>query len=152
MQVHKLELASGTDPAPRGAARVRVAVATDDGKALNAHFGFARRLMVYEVTARSHRLVQAITFVSSDDDPQDGERIAAKVAALAGCHLVYVLAIGPRAAAKVIEADIFPIKLGAPEPIPSVLARVQAMLTDRPPAWLKRVLDNGSTAKGPHPS
>jgi nitrogen fixation protein NifX len=118
-----------------------VAVASQDGKALDAHFGYARKLMVYDVTPRAHRLVRAMTFASmGDDDLPEGEKIAAKVAALVGCDVLYALAIGPAAAARVIQADVHPVKLGTPQPIAAVIAGLQAMMTLDPPAWLRRQL------------
>jgi nitrogen fixation protein NifX len=129
----------GADQGPR----VRVAIASRDGKALDAHFGFAERLLVYEVTRRAHRLTQVVTCAPEDAAPEPFEsedRISAKVAALAGCHLLFVLAIGPPAAAKVIRANIYPIKVDAPEGIPHVISRVQTMIRGNPPAWLRKAL------------
>lgn len=151
--VRKLELAGASSPRPlaRGGT-VRVAIASQDGKALNAHFGFAQRLMVYDVTPRGHRLVRVVRCASDGrndgvdcmydgrDEGADDDKIASKVAALEGCHILYVLAIGPPAAAKVIQSNIHPIKLGAPEAIESVIARVQTMMTVEPPWWLRKIL------------
>jgi nitrogen fixation protein NifX len=149
MGVRKLQLIEGGTSSPaagRPDARgplVRVAIASQDGKRLDAHFGFARRLMVFDVSRRTHRLVQAIVCPSDDTEPERAEsddRVGPKVAALAGCHLLYVLAIGPPAAARVIRADIHPIKVEAPEPVEAVIARVQTMLRGEPPAWLRRIV------------
>jgi nitrogen fixation protein NifX len=124
--------------------RVRVAIASRDGKALNAHFGFAEKLMVYDVTPRTHRLVQVVTSVADDSRSRTAESeddaIGPKVAALAGCDLLFVLAIGPPAAAKVIRANIHPIKVKDPEEIETVIARVQTMMNGEPPSWLRRAL------------
>jgi nitrogen fixation protein NifX len=140
--VHTLELAGGS--AARGTRRgptVRVALASQDGKALNAHFGSARRLMVYDVTARAHGLVKVLRFVSDGpDDRQEEDKITPKLSALAGCHILCALAIGPPAAARVIQANIHPIRVGTAEPIETAIARVQAMMSVEPPSWLKRIL------------
>lgn len=124
--------------------RLRVAIASQDGKALDAHFGFARRLMVYDVTRRAYRFVQAFSFASDESPECDAERedkVGPKLRALAGCQLLFALAIGPPAAAKVIGANIHPVKVAAPEPITSVLARVQAMMNGEPPQWMKKILE-----------
>ena len=123
---------------------VRIAIATHDRVRLDAHFGSARTFVVYDVTPSSARFVEAIGFDDVADEtgqhagPDD--RITPKVEALAGCALLFVLAIGGPAAAKVVRADIHPIKVKAPEPIADVLARVQGMLAGSPPPWLRKIL------------
>jgi nitrogen fixation protein NifX len=148
--VRKLQLLpGGSDSAsaltlPARGPRLRVAIASRDGKSLNAHFGFAEKLMVYDVTRTAHRLVQVVT-ASVSHDPgcekagHEGA-IAAKVAALAGCHLLFALAIGPAAAARVLRANMYPIKVAEPEPIGAVISRAQSMMSGTPPPWLRKVL------------
>jgi nitrogen fixation protein NifX len=140
--VHKLELAGGSAArVSRRGPTVRVALASQEGKALDAHFGFARRLMVYDVTARGHRLIKVLRFAAEGPDgAEDGDKIARKVEALAGCHIVCALAIGPPAAARVIQANIHPIRVGTPEPIEATIARVQNMMNVEPPWWLRKLL------------
>jgi nitrogen fixation protein NifX len=139
---HKLELAGGSAMREgRCSPSVRVALASQDGRALDAHFGFARKLMVYEVTPRSHRLVSVITFsAQSADDAEDEDKITPKVRALAGCHILLALAIGPPAAAKVIQANVHPVRIGVAESIEAAMARVRTMMTVEPPWWLRRIL------------
>lgn len=132
---------------------MRIAIATQDLKTLNAHFAGARTLAVYEVTADDHRLVEAIRFetASAEDgvhaDAHD-DRITPRVNAIEGCALLFVLAIGGPAAAQVVKRRIHPIKLQRPEPIADVIGRVQAMLRGTPPPWLRRVI---ATAGGARP-
>jgi nitrogen fixation protein NifX len=135
-----------TDEAPAAPAlRLRVAIATQDLKRLNAHFGSAKRFAVYDVTPTDARFVEAVSFGEVSDETgshgDDGpDRIGPKVAALAGCHLLFVLAIGGPAAAKVVGAHIHPVKLASPEPIDAILTRVQGMMTGNPPPWLRKVM------------
>ncbi|ACJ01028.1 nitrogen fixation protein NifX [Rhodospirillum centenum] len=150
MTARRLALIEADDSsAPAGrapaAGTLRVAIATQDMKFLNAHFGSARTFAIYDVTADSRRFVEAVGFSDTADESgshrTDGDdRIGPKVAALQGCHLLFVLAIGGPAAAKVVAARMHPLKLPAPEPIDGVLARVQAMLSGNPPPWLRKIL------------
>jgi nitrogen fixation protein NifX len=154
--VRKLRLIEGGasdvagDRPDRQHPRLLVAIASQHGTRLDAHFGYARRLMVYEVTPQAHRLVQAIACEAEESDrPESEDRIGLKVAALAGCDLLFALAIGPPAAAKVIRANIHPIKIDAPERIESVIARVQSMMTGKPPSWIRKILgDSQHSMKG----
>ncbi|MEO5374101.1 MAG: nitrogen fixation protein NifX [Alphaproteobacteria bacterium] len=124
---------------------MKIAIATHDMKALNAHFGSAPTFAVYDVSRDGHRFVEAIAFdgVSGEDGrhADDGDdRIGPKVEALKGVALLFVLAIGGPAAARVIAARINPIKVPAPEPINDVLERVRVMLNGTPPPWLRKLL------------
>ncbi len=141
----RLSLIGSPTPATEGPC-LRVAIATSDGKTMNAHFGSAKRFMIYEVAPQRIRLLEAAAFEEvsdeSGDHREDGQdRIATKIAALRGCQLLFVLAIGGPVAAKVIKAGIHPIKLAEPESNDAVTRRVQAMLNgaDAPP-WMRRVL------------
>lgn len=132
---------------------LRVAIATQDGKTMNAHFGSARRFVVYEVGPARSRLVEAVVFdgVSDESGTHRGDdRIGAKIDALRGCQLLFVLAIGGPAAAKVVSARIHPIKLATPEPIDDVIAKVQALMTGTPPPWLRRVLVSAASQPRSH--
>ncbi|WP_026379581.1 nitrogen fixation protein NifX [Afifella pfennigii] len=142
----------GVGQAGAGEPKLRVAIATQDMKSLNAHFGSARKLAIYEVTARDSRFVAAAAFEEVADESgahrQEGEdRIAPKVEALAGCHLLFCLAIGGPSAAKVINARIHPVKLPAPEPIEEVIARVQQMMAGTPPPWLRKAMGAAAPRK-----
>jgi len=139
-----------TDAAPeaaheRPAGAVRVAIATNDMKRLDAHFGSASRFAVYDVTKEGWSFVEALAFddvtEQSGSHKTDGDdRITPKVDALTGCHLLFCLAIGGPSAAKVVAAKIHPIKVQAPSPIDEVLERTRTMLNGAPPPWLRKVL------------
>ncbi len=123
---------------------LKIAIATNDMEHLNAHFGSARKFAVYEVTREAWRFVEAVGF--DDVTEQSGrhaegdDKIGPKVDALAGTALLFVLAIGGPAAARVVRSGIHPVKLKDPEPISAVIARVQAMLRGAPPPWLRKIL------------
>ena len=116
--VRRLQLVGIEDEPAKGPPApgvVRVAIATRDMKGLNAHFGSAPRFAVYDVTAHGWDFVEAVAFDDNSDESgahrNEGEdRITPKVAALAGCHLLFCLAIGGPSAAKVVAARIHPIK------------------------------------------
>ena len=134
------EGASASGPAP-----LRIAFATQDLHTLNAHFAGARNFAIYDVTADGHRFVEAIRFDRSSNQDSvhadaDEDRITPRADALEGCALLFVLAIGGPAAAKVVNRRIHPMKLAKPEPIEDVLQRVQVMLRTAPPPWLRKAM------------
>ncbi len=127
---------------------MKVAFATQDLKNLDAHFAGARNLAIYDVTAEGYRFVEAVRFdVSSNEDgvhaDANEDRLTPRVDALAGCALLFVLAIGGPAAARVVSRKIHPIKLPRPEPIVEILDRVQTMLNGTPPPWLRKAIGGG---------
>ena len=149
--VRRLQLVSTEDEAPSrtkpAPGVVRVAIATRDMKSLNAHFGSTPKFAIYDVTREGWDFVEAVGFGDTSDESgshkTDGEdKIGPKVDALEGCHLLFCLAIGGPAAAKVVSARIHPIKTPQAAPIPEVLERTRAMLAGAPPPWLRKVLAN----------
>lgn len=128
-----------------GGSPLRVAVATQDLRTINAHFAGARSFAIYDVTPEDYHFVEAIHFdaVSKEDGVHadaNEDRITPRADALKGCALLFVLAIGGPAAAKVVNRRIHPLKLPHPEPIDQVLRRVQAMLKTSPPPWLRKAM------------
>jgi nitrogen fixation protein NifX len=107
------------------------------------------------VSPRDSRFIEAVGFDSVTDESgshkaEGDDRISSKVAALAGCNLLFVLAIGGPAAAKVVNAKIHPVKLSEPEPIDQVIAKVQDMMTKSPPPWLRRAMMAAGAARSMH--
>ena len=151
LQLVNTEAEAHAQPPVRGA--VRVAIATRDMKGLNAHFGSAPKFALYDVTRDGWDFVEAVGFDDHSDESgahkSEGEdKIGPKVDALAGCHLLFCLAIGGPAAAKVVAARIHPIKAPQPAPIPEVLERTRAMLAASPPPWLRKVLAEAGALAG----
>lgn len=143
MNMRKLALVHNEPPAPEAGPCLRVAVATQDGKSMNAHFGSARRFVIFEVTAQSHRFVETISFdavTGESGEHREDAPLGAKVEAIRGCNLLFVLAIGASAASKVISAGIHPVKLAEAEPVEQVIAKVQELMNGTPPPWLRRAL------------
>jgi nitrogen fixation protein NifX len=139
------------DTAPQISHGLKVAFATHDRRHVDAHFGSTPIMMIYEVGADGYRFVEAIEFdATSNGDGRhrsDGEdRVGAKAAAIRGCDLLFVLAIGGAAAARVVSHRIYPIKIAAPEAIIDVIERIQAMMRETPPPWLCKIMTRDRSA------
>jgi len=148
MLAQRLQLVEPTEPA--AGLRLRIAIATQDLKSLNAHFGSARRFAIYDVTPTDHRFIEAISFGETSNESgshqkEGDDKIGPKVEALTGCHLLFVLAIGGPAAARVVGAHIHPVKLTKAETIESIISRVQTMMNGNPPPWLRKVMGAQTT-------
>ena len=128
---------------------MKVAIATQDLKTVDAHFAGARTIAIYEVSTEGSKMLEAFRFdaVSNEDGNHGDEyddRIGPRLDAIRGCQLLFVRAIGGPAAARVVNARIHPIKVTSDEPIGDVLGRCQTKLQGNPPPWLRKVLQAGS--------
>ncbi len=125
---------------------MRVAFATQDRTRVDAHFASAKTFMFYDVGPDEHAFLEAVQFDNVSDEngshQEDGDdRLATKIKALEGSALLFVRAIGGPAAARVVRANVHPIKLPADEPISAVIERIRGMLKTNPPPWLRKVIN-----------
>jgi nitrogen fixation protein NifX len=125
--------------------RIRLAIASTTGRALDAHFGSATKFVVYEVSATDSQFIEVIDFSGASDESglhsaAQEDRITAKITSLQGCQLLLVLAIGGPVAARVVKAGIHPIKVASAEPIATVTDKMQALIAGNPPPWLRKLL------------
>lgn len=139
------------DRSPVKGGRMKVAFTTTDLKTVDAHFAGARTIAIYEVGCDDATFLEAVQFDTASAEEgshgDDGEaRIKARITALDGCALLFVKAIGGPAAAKVVAAQVHPIKLPRPEAISDVIARVQGMMKGTPPPWLRKIMLRGQMA------
>jgi nitrogen fixation protein NifX len=122
---------------------MKVAFATQDKQRVDAHFGWAKHIAVYDVTPESVQFVE--TFHFGEDLAEDGneDKLAPKLEAVKDCAILYVAAIGGSGAARVVALKIHPIKVPQPEPILDILDKLQAVLQGTPPPWLRKALAKG---------
>ncbi|MBO9998001.1 MAG: nitrogen fixation protein NifX [Cyanobacteria bacterium SID2] len=120
---------------------MKIAFATDDLVHINAHFGWASQMSVYDVTTDGYEFVGLLNF--SGDLKEDGneDKLVPKLKAVADCTIVYVSAIGPSAAARLVNRGITPIKSRSEEDkIEDILNRLVQTLKGNPPPWLRKAL------------
>lgn len=119
---------------------MKVAFATQDKQRVDAHFGWARNIAIYDVTPTGYRFVANHEFGGRLEEDGDEDKLAPKLAAIAGCAILYVAAIGGSGAARVVAQKIHPIKVPQPEPILDILDKLQEVLSGTPPPWLRKAL------------
>ena len=122
---------------------MKVAFATQDQQRVDAHFGWARHLAVYDIGADGYHFDQDFSFGDNLAEDGDEDKLAPKLQAIADCAIVYVAAIGGSAAARVVASKIHPVKVQSPEPILDILDRLQVVLQGTPPPWLRKALMKG---------
>ena len=122
---------------------MKIAFATQDQQRVDAHFGWAKHLAVYEIDGDGYQFVQDFGFGEDLAEDGDEDKLAPKLAAIADCAIVYVAAIGGSAAARVVASKIHPIKVTSPEVILDILDKLQVVLKGTPPPWLRKALLKG---------
>jgi nitrogen fixation protein NifX len=120
---------------------IRVGMASNSDELLNGHFGSCLRFLVYQLSRNECRLIDIRSTIGADDSD---DRNLFRVNLVRDCHVLFMQSVGGPAAAKVIRADIYPIK------IPDVIDAVEQLkefqkVFDAPPPWMAKAL--GRTAE-----
>ena len=115
---------------------LRVAIAANRGENLDGHFGSCERFLIYQVGADAIKLIAVRSTVEADAEE---DKNAARSALINDCQIVYVQSIGGPAAAKVVRADVHPIKKPAGGKAREVLVELQGRLAS-PPPWLAQIM------------
>lgn len=115
---------------------IRVAVASNSGAMLNGHFGSCIRFLVYQLSRDAMRLIDIRSTIEADSSD---DRNLFRANLIKDCHVLFVQSIGGPAAAKVIRADIYPIKV--PDAVDAIekLREFQSVF-DAPPPWFAKIL------------
>ena len=122
---------------------MKIAFATQDLKRVDAHFGWAKNIAIYEVSPDASRFVEAIQFDGDLQEDGNEDKLAPKLDAIKDCTILYVAAIGGSGAARVVAQNIHPIKVNEPEVIDDILVKLQGVLKGTPPPWLRKVMQKG---------
>ena len=117
---------------------MRVAIATQDLARVDAHLGWARHLMLYEVSAEGYRHLRTKSFHSGLAEDGDYAKLEARLKALKGCALVYVADVGPDGEAALARQKSAPMRQFAGQPVALVLEAMQASLRCNASRWLRR--------------
>jgi nitrogen fixation protein NifX len=122
---------------------MKVAFATEDLTHVDAHFGWARHIAIYEVSPETHHLLEVVQFEGNLKEDSSEGKLVAKLEAIKDCAIVYVAAIGGSAAAKVVNLKIHPVKIPQPQAIEEIIARMKDVLKGTPPPWLRKAMMKG---------
>ncbi|KAM3109712.1 nitrogen fixation protein NifX [Phormidesmis sp. 146-33] len=120
---------------------MKIAFTTSDNIHINAHFGSANKIDVYEVDQTRYDFVETLRFDGNLNEDGNEDKLLPKIEALYDCTIVYVSTIGGSAAARLIKQKITPIKAQSEEQeIIDVLTKLVQTLNSSPPPWLRKAL------------
>ncbi|MEM7761825.1 MAG: dinitrogenase iron-molybdenum cofactor biosynthesis protein [Cyanobacteria bacterium P01_A01_bin.40] len=119
---------------------IRIAVASNTAEKLDGHFGSCHRYLIYQLSADEIRLIDVRSAIEAD---LSEDKNAFRVNLIRDCPVLYVVSIGGPAAAKVIQAYIYPMKIETGGDIREILADLQQAIATSPPPWLAKILGVG---------
>lgn len=115
---------------------IRLACASNSDEMLDGHFGSCERFLIYQVSASEARLIEVRPTLETEHAE---DKNVARANLIKDCQVVYVQSIGGPAAAKVIRANVHPVKIALPGPARNSVSRLQASLAS-PPPWLAKIM------------
>ncbi|ABA23851.1 Dinitrogenase iron-molybdenum cofactor biosynthesis [Trichormus variabilis ATCC 29413] len=126
---------------------MKIAFATNDQVHINAHFGWANKIDVYEVSPDGYQFLNTLRFEGDLKEDGNEDKLVPKIEALADCTIVYVSAIGGNAAARLIKKRITPIKARSEDDkITDLLEQLVKTLKGSPLPWLRKALQQKSSS------
>ena len=116
---------------------IRIAVASNTGEQLDGHFGSCHRYLIYQLSADTIKLIDVRSALEADLSDNKNQF---RVNLIKDCPVLYVVSIGGPAAAKVIQANIYPMKKESGGAIRDLLKELQQAIATSPPPWLAKIL------------
>lgn len=121
---------------------MKIAFASTDGMTINQRFGETNDFKIWEIGPDQATYCGDRSAITSNRIVD--ERNAARASAVADCPIVCSVDIGTRALAKIVAQNAFHLKTGTEKPISEIVERLQGILRDNPPPWMKKAM--GMTA------
>jgi nitrogen fixation protein NifX len=122
---------------------MKIAFATEDGKHINAHFGWAKKIAIYEVSPEHCCFDHNVEFGGNLEEDGNEDKLGPKLDAIKDCAILYVAAIGGSGAARVVAKNVHPVKVAETQAIEDTLQQLQKVLSGNPPPWLRKALNKG---------
>lgn len=120
---------------------MKIAFTTKDNVHINAHFGSAKTIDVYEISDDGYHFLETLSFEGELKQDGNEDKLVPKLKALEDCTIVYVTAIGGSAAARLIKKGVTPVKARSEQDeIKELLERLVQTLKGSPPPWLRKAL------------
>jgi nitrogen fixation protein NifX len=117
----------------------KVAFATSDRLRVNQHFGATLGFAIYAVDCERAKLVEVAEFSAESMDGNEN-KLAEKIAALAGCSAVYCLAAGGSAVRQLLERNIQPVRMDDEASIEELLLEMCKAVRQGGISWIDKLV------------
>lgn len=118
---------------------LKIAFATSDRVVVDQHFGAAVGFAIYAVNGASAHLVEATEYPLESMDGNE-DKLATRIAGLAGCAAVYCLAVGGSAVRQLLAGGVQPVRVEAETSIETLLNTVRKAVREGGVAWIDKHL------------
>jgi nitrogen fixation protein NifX len=122
---------------------MKVAFASTDKVHIDEHFGQAEQFYLWDIGPEQAAFAGIVQVKVEEQGGHSDDKIEARAAALSDCAVVYVAEIGGPAAARLVAKKIHPLKSKDREPIAAVVEKLQEVLANNPPPWLRKAMLKG---------
>lgn len=116
---------------------MRVAIATQDLTRVDAHLGWAKHLMLYEVSAEGYHHLRTASFRQGLQQNGSHAKLTPRLKVLKGCALVFVADVGPHGEHGLARQRVAPLRQFAGQPITMALDALRDGLRNNPNRWLR---------------
>jgi nitrogen fixation protein NifX len=116
---------------------IRIAVASNTAEQLDGHFGSCHRYLIYQLSKDEIRLIEVRSALEAS---LKEDKNTFRVSLIRDCPVLYVVSIGGPAAAKVVQANIYPMQVEAGGEAREAMAALQQAIATSPPPWLAKIL------------
>jgi len=140
IRIRQFQLIDGSS---RKGQTMKVAFASTDKIHIDEHFGQAEVFYLWEIGPEAAAFCGVVQVKADSEAGHSDDKIEARSSALSDCALVYVAEIGGPAAARLVAKKIHPIKSKEQEPITAVIEKLQEVLRNNPPPWLRKAMLKG---------
>lgn len=123
---------------------MKIAFTSSTGEMIDQHFGQTDSFHVWEVGPDVASFLETVRVGEHGSDEED--KIAARAKILSDCAIVYTMQIGGPAAAKLVALKIHPMKTGSEVSLKETVERIQEVLRNNPPPWLRKAMNKGQNA------
>ncbi len=117
---------------------MRIAIASQDLTRIDAHLGWTKNFMLYEVTAEGYRHLGTLAFQDGLHPDGDHDKLAPRLEALQGCAMVFLAAVGPEGELGLARQRITAVRDFAGEPIALALDALRDRLRANDSRWLRQ--------------
>lgn len=116
---------------------IRVAIASNNGEQLDGHFGSCLRFLIYQISATESVLLDVRSTIDADEaEDKNGGRVDL----IRDCQVMVVVSIGGPAAAKVVRANIHPVKKPRGGSAADIISELQRVMKGSTPPWIAKHL------------
>ncbi|MEK4064264.1 MULTISPECIES: NifB/NifX family molybdenum-iron cluster-binding protein [Paenibacillus] len=122
---------------------MKIAFASNEGRALDCHFGQCTSFAIFDFGEKGYRLLETRPLPAPQPETEECDKFQQRVDLIQDCTVLFVVKIGGDATKTVLKAGIILLQSEQGSEIIPQLEQLGRMLKERPPLWLVKALKRG---------